>query len=142
MSEFKENRFYISLDGGEMFVDGPYDTREIAVKKVLGDPKTYDLEPRQTFFTGKLIPPNLDELIDFNTDLLMEEFQEKAAEEYGEFSDSWLTDVTREQENDLQEKLKGVFISWMLEHNHTPNFGSIDEAEEHTIPGGVDEKLN
>lgn len=127
------NQFYVSADGGDTFTSEGYETREFAVDDVVKNPADFGLAPGQTFHTGKLVPPDMDSIVDPDIQAIFTDMQEKAAEGYGEPSEDWLSDVKPEQEQDLHDKIKGILLHWMLENKLTPGFGGIEEVEEHKV---------
>ena len=60
---------------------------------------------------------------------VLESIQENAYSEGGEFSDGYLDDVTKEQEEELERKLNEVFSAWSDKYNHHPNFYSVEHIE-------------
>lgn len=51
----------------------------------------------------------------------------------GEASDGFLDDVTKEQAEELQDKLNDVLQEWLIKYNLQPTFGDIVDVEEITV---------
>lgn len=130
MAKAEMNKFYISVDS-EYFNQGPYDTREEAVVEMKKEIHSHDCNE---FYTGILKEHNLDDLLrDLNIDLLIENIQEKAAEDCGEQSEDWLSSISKEDETELKKRIQVVLKQWLIDTHNEPNFGFIDDVEEHKI---------
>ena len=78
-----------------------------------------------TFAIGQLRRPSLR----IYADSLIENLQEQSDERCGESSETFLDDVTKEQEKDLEEKLNAVLNEWLTKYNHQPTFYYLDNIE-------------
>ena len=88
----------------------------------------YDIEVDGTpssFAVAQIFSPSFG--IDAGS--VLESIQENAYSEGGEFSDGYLDDVTKEQEEELEQKLNEVFAEWLTKYNHQPAFYYIDNIE-------------
>lgn len=54
-------------------------------------------------------------------DTIIENAQEQLYNEVGEASETYLEDITKEQEKELEEALNEVFYNWHKEHKLFPN---------------------
>ena len=77
------------------------------------------------FAIGQLRRPSLR----IYADSLIENLQEQSDERCGEASETFLDDVTKEQEKDLEEKLNAVLNEWLTKYNHQPTFYYLDNIE-------------
>ena len=123
-----------------------FDTKEYAIaagtkalKEYLANPEedydqydvlgvTYDLDVDGTptgFAVAQIFCPSFG--IDVSS--VLEGIQEDAYSEGGEFSEGYLDDVTKEQEEDLEQKLNEVFSAWIDKYNHHPNFYNVGDIE-------------
>ena len=77
------------------------------------------------FAIGQLRRPSLR----IYADSLIENLQEQSDERCGEASETFLDDVTKEQEKDLEEKLNAVLNEWLTKYHHQPTFYYLDNIE-------------
>ena len=77
------------------------------------------------FAVGQLNSPSLR----IYADTVIESLQEQSGERCGEVSETFLDDVTKEQEKDLEEKLNAVLNEWLTKYNHQPTFYYLDNIE-------------
>jgi hypothetical protein len=77
------------------------------------------------FAVGQLRSPSLR----IYADNVIESLQEQSDERCGEVSETYLNDVTKEQEKDLEEKLNAVLNEWLTKYNHQPTFYYLDNVE-------------
>lgn len=114
-----------SLNGQDY--DGYFDTKEEAIKE--GTEYAVDAE-KTIFFIGlaeKTFSPHID------VDWLIESIQEDAYDHGGEYAEDYLEGVTKEQKQELEEKLNDVFGAWTEKHKHEVNFYEVVDSEEITI---------
>lgn len=77
------------------------------------------------FAVGQLHSPSLR----VYADSVIENLQEQSDEYCGEVAETYLDDVTKEQEKDLEEKLNAVLNEWLIKYNHEPTFFYLDNIE-------------
>lgn len=53
---------------------------------------------------------------------ICEQLHEHAYEEVGEYADSWLCDISREDESELTQRLTDEFYKWAKEKGHLPKY--------------------
>lgn len=110
-----------SYSSDEEHYDGEFESREAAVEAAKA-------EGLKRFWTGQNRPPEVrgnisaDWLLD--QILMQEDFSIDAAE-------GW-PGHTREQEDDLTERLRETFQAWMTKHNLTPTFWLVEDVQEHS----------
>lgn len=75
----------------------------------------------QTFAIGQLSSPSL--YIDGGS--IIENLQDQAHSECGDFADGFLDDVSKEEEEELSEKLNYVLNEWINRYNYHPEFYNI-----------------
>lgn len=116
MSKF-DNKWCVSGDG-ENF-DATFDTKEEAIQE--GKALQYD-----TIYVGQCVDdfaPHID------TDDVIERLQEEAYDIGGEYAETYLEDVTKEQKEELEEQLNDVLSTWLAKYKHEVNFYSVDNIE-------------
>lgn len=64
-----------------------------------------------------------------DADTVIENAQEQLYDEVGEVSETYLEDVTEEQQKELEEALNEVFYNWHKKHNLFPNCYKVLNAE-------------
>lgn len=62
-------------------------------------------------------------------DTIIEDAQEELYNEVGEVSETYLEDVTRDQEKELEEALNEVFYNWHKKHNLFPSCYKVLNTE-------------
>ena len=77
------------------------------------------------FAVGQLNSPSLR----IYADTVIESLQEQSDECCGDVSETYLNDVTKDQEKDLEEKLNATLNEWLTKYNHQPAFYYIDNIE-------------
>ena len=98
----------------------------------------YDIEVDGTpsgFAVAQIFSPSFG--IDAGS--VLESIQENAYSEGGEFSDGYLDDVTKEQEEELERKLNEVFAEWTEKYNLHPNFYTVADIEVIRLGDGEEE---
>lgn len=120
-------RYCFSSDG-ERF-DGDCDTREAALAQGISESSDHKRRP-VAIHTGVAVP--FDEWHVFAENVL-EQMQEQAYDEVGECSEGWLSDVTKEAHQELEDQLNAVVDAWLTKHGHTPHFFSVNDIEVHPL---------
>lgn len=69
-------------------------------------------------------------------DITIEILQEDAYQECGECSEGWLDNITKEQNDKLEEKLNDALQEWLKETNNIPYFGNCTEINCYEIETG------
>lgn len=72
---------------------------------------------------------DLDSIIWFDAERILERIQENAYDEAGEAADDYLDDVTKEQIAELQNMLDDVLKEWFTKHRYYPAFYAVDNIE-------------
>lgn len=85
----------------------------------------------ETFAIGQLISPSL--YIDGGS--IIENLQDQACSECGEFADGFLDDVSKVEEEELSEKLNNVLNEWIKKYNYSPEFYNIYGVEKISAKG-------
>ena len=106
----------------EEFVD--YDT---ALFRATADP---EIKPGDTvtLVEGDEVPADHSQFV--NGDRLIEELQERAYDEYGEYAEDYLVDV-----GDVAE-LEALIVGWLNEHAKPPTFYRVDNMREISVTVG------
>lgn len=98
-------------------------SREEAIEKGMREAKE---EGFKNFKIGTAVKP-LE--LDLDVEFLLERIAESYADEYGEIAEDYLSDVSREDQIELEQKLNKVFYEWIKEKGYTPSFYGIENEE-------------
>lgn len=121
--------YYVTNDE-ERWSVGPYDTREEAIA---AGPVEFDLKPGEKYWTGEsnatvdTFGPVADRVI--------EDAQERAFDDVGDLSETYLDSVTPADINELDAELERAWEAWLDKHNLRPKWYTVDEVQEHTYDG-------
>lgn len=122
----KEKWMY-QIGESDVWLNDQYGTKEEAMeackKEYEYDPKEYE---GKTCYVGRVDTYNA--FID--ADGIIEHIQDDAWSECGEVAEGFLSDVTKEQTEELQNKLNDVLQEWLTKHNLQPTFGDMVDIEE------------
>lgn len=91
------------------------DSREEAIEKGMEAAKKEGLK---SFRIGKQEPCGIATIY---VDFIIENAQEQLYDEVGEVSETYLEDVTRDQEKELEEALNEVFYNWHKKYGLFPS---------------------
>lgn len=108
---------------------GSEDSRAAAIQAAISD---NDLEPGRKVWTGEIVKRSAGYYLT-SADRLLEDMQERAYEDNGEYSEDWLTKVTTDQEKELNLALKAAADAWAEKHGHHPYFYEITNTVEHDV---------
>lgn len=61
---------------------------------------------------------------------IIEQIQEDSYDTCGESAEDFLDDVSKEQEDELQDLLDSVLLRWILKYDLTPNFWEVEKYTE------------
>jgi hypothetical protein len=100
-----------------------FKTKEEAIKKGIKIAKN---DGYKHFRVGKSVPCSMATIY---ADNIIENAVEQLYEEVGEVSETYLEDVTSEQEKELEEDLNEVFYQWHKKHKLFPNCYTIEDIE-------------
>lgn len=113
---------YLVSDSDENFSSGgEFGTREDAIAEGRA------LFGGAPFYTGLQAPPEYPTI---DAAGLLERLAEQACDD-NEFAEEWLTNVTEEQERELEQALNQVFEAWMDRHGHRPRWFDVHDIERH-----------
>jgi hypothetical protein len=68
-----------------------------------------------------------------NVDSILEDIAENTGDELGEVAEDYLNDVTKEDSDELEEKLNEVLYTWMKKRGYEPNFWAMQNIEELSV---------
>ena len=108
---------------------GQEDSRETAVYVAIAEE---DIEVGRTVWTAEITEPLAGEFFG-GVDRLIEDMQERAYEDHDEFAQDWLANVTKAQEDELQDALTKAINDWAKKHDHHPMFFSVENSEPHVV---------
>lgn len=100
-----------------------YESKEEAIRygKKLAKSDGY-----KRFRVGKSVPCSMATIY---ADNIIENAVEQLYDEVGEVSETYLEDVTKEQEKELEEALNKVFYQWHKKHSLFPSCYTIEDVE-------------
>ena len=78
------------------------------------------------------------EVTHVDVDVILERLGMDADDEVGEVAEDWLTNVTREQNEELEAEILKVVKTWLDKHHHNPTFYKIEPM--HYVTIGADEE--
>ena len=102
-----------------------YETKEEAINDGLTM-----INEGSAFRVGKIVPC---EISGIDTDRVIDYARDKLYDEVGEFAETYLNDITTEQEKELEEALNNVFYEWHKKHNLFPTCYIAEDEEYVTI---------
>ena len=120
----KEKWMY-QIGESDIWLGDKYDTKEDAIEDCREEYNSGDYE-EETCYVGRIDTYNA--FID--ADSIIEDIQNYAYSECGEVAEEFLIDVTKEQTEELQDKLNDVLQEWLTKHNLQPTFGNMVDVEE------------
>jgi len=102
-----------------------FGSREEAIQFGMEEAKEWGVEQ---FHVGTK-EEDLNGLVYFDAEDILENIQERAYDEVGEVADDYVDDVTWEQLAELQDTLKDVLKEWFTKHQHYPTFYAVHNVE-------------
>ena len=102
-----------------------YETKEEAINDGLTM-----INEGSAFRVGRIVPC---EISGIDTDRVIDYARDKLYDEVGEFAETYLNDITTEQEKELEEALNNVFYEWHKKHNLFPTCYIVEDEEYVTI---------
>ena len=102
-----------------------YETKEEAINDGL-----IMINEGSAFRVGRIVPC---EISGIDTDRVIDYARDKLYDEVGEFAETYLNDITTEQEKELEEALNNVFYEWHKKHNLFPTCYTVEDEEYVTI---------
>lgn len=111
-NEYYNSPFYESFD--DALKDGILEAKELDYKRV---------------YVGRVMKfvPSID------SDLVIEELQQKAYDEAGEFSLDYLEHISLKDRFKLDEMLTETFKQWAKDTKNEPSFFTVEEVSEHIL---------
>ena len=112
-TEADDEIWYIDYEG--------YETKEEAINDGLTM-----INEGSAFRVGRIVPC---EISGIDTDRVIDYARDRLYDEVGEFAETYLNDITTEQEKELEEALNNVFYEWHKKHNLFPTCYTIEDEE-------------
>lgn len=110
----------------EIWRGGPCDS----VKECVKEARLENYEDTDTFALGYI---EIYQTNYVNGDLIIEHLQQNAYDEVGEVAECWLDDISREQREDLNDRLEKVVLEWLKDCKQEPTFYKILPFAELTL---------
>lgn len=118
------NKWTYALGDEENYNGIFFDSKEDALDKAMQEAK---LEDVSTVWVGQV---EQFQPVFAITDELFYQLQEQAYEEADDYSIGWLDNVTKDDQDELDEAIKTCFIDWLNAHpEYKPNFFTVTGAE-------------
>ena len=121
-------KWMYNLTGNETWWGEAFETKEEAIKEGRKEAKKEELDIMciSSFEVGQIAEVPISGI---DVDFVLENVAENTTDECGEVGDDYLSDVTKEDEEELEEKLNEVLFAWIEEHNYKPDFYKIENIE-------------
>jgi hypothetical protein len=116
-------KFVTSLND-EIFDGEDFDTAEEAIGFMIND-----LGIGEDFYIGEPEEVTIESLI--YIDQMIEDMQERAADEVGDVSEDYLMDLYRSE--DKKDELNKLICDWFKKNNYEPTFFSVDNIKHYLI---------
>lgn len=100
-----------------------FNSREEAIQEGMKEAKEEGFKNFKIGIAVKPLELNLD------VEFLLERISESYFDEYGEIAEDYLTDVSSEDQVELEKRLNKVFYEWINEKGYTPSFYGIEDVE-------------
>ncbi|UUV46501.1 hypothetical protein [Bacillus phage vB_BanS-Thrax3] len=117
---------------GEHF-EGEFETKKDAIAEAIFYLKEED-DDRDYIYIG--ISQEIG--LGVNASQIIEDLQEQAYDQAGDYADSFLTRVPREQEELLEARMNEVLHDWLKDFNHKPNFWTVVDVEKIRVRGDAE----
>lgn len=124
---------YDSIENNKWGLDIRETESEIWSCEAWFDTKDEAIEEGKRTAEGKFFRIGLcrkeDADLGIDVDYLIENIQEATYDTFGEIAEDYLNDVTKEDADELGEKLNEVYFKWRKEKGYEPSFYLISEEE-------------
>lgn len=120
---------YVWSTDEERFVDNGCKTREDA----LADARQEHDVVEGTVWTGVQVPIVVDNLARGWGLRILEGIVDDLADEYGDLVDGMFSEVTKEQEKTLDDRIVELFAQWTKEIGFEPKFWGVADVQEHQV---------
>lgn len=81
----------------------------------------------ESFRIGRKIPVDVPSI---DVDRILECAYEDVYDKVGECAEGFLDNVTKEQQNELEEQLNDIFYNWIKKHKLEPNCFVVEDIED------------
>lgn len=114
---------------GEDFGNSGYDSIEEALKDAKKDANGFNDKPRWCFIGEQVeFQPKID------ADTIIEQLQ-GSADEFSEYADDYLEDVSDKERKELEESLQKVFDEWEERTGNKATFFQIENSKMYSLEG-------
>lgn len=104
-----------------------FDSKEEAIKAALEEIKEDETLKYSNLYVGQKESVSVAGI---DIDLLLENVAENTTCEVGEVGEDFLMYVSKEEQEELEEKLNKVFLEWVEKYKYNPDFFKIVNIEE------------
>jgi hypothetical protein len=123
------DKFAYSLNGEHY--RGAFGSREEALSEALEAARRPSDTP-QTVYVGRRVPA--DSKAAGHARAVLANMTARAREEFGDAASSYLTGLSKQQIENLDESLQLVILGWLQRNELTPAFFKIEAIGEHPVP--------
>lgn len=122
-----EGKWMFNLDGSEMWQGEQFDTKQLAIEA--GRKEAIKRQEEEfcgdSFQVGQVADVSVSGV---NVDNILEDVAENTVQGM-EAGEDYLYDVTKEDSDELEQKLNDVLFAWIKQHGYDPNFFQIENEE-------------
>jgi len=122
-------QYAYSLNGGQF--RGSYATREEALSDAIADARQRDDAP-QTVYVGRRVPA--DAKASGHARMVLSNMAARAREEFGDMGSPYLTGLSKQQTESLDQALEQTIRSWLDSNGLTPTFFKVDAIGQYSVP--------
>jgi hypothetical protein len=122
-------QYAYSLNGGQF--RGSYTTREEALADAIADARQRDDAP-QTVYVGRRVPA--DAKASGHARMVLSNMAARAREEFGDMGSPYLSGLSKQQVESLDQALEQTIRSWLDSNGLTPTFFKVEAIGQYSVP--------
>jgi len=139
LSNIETGKWMFNIGHYEVWTGECYETKQEAIEigksEAIAENKIniergFDIEAIKLFEVGQIAQVTASGV---NVDSILEDIAENTGDEIGEVAEDYLNDVTKEDSDELEQKLNDVVFAWMKDRGYEPNFWIMENVEEISI---------
>lgn len=121
----KVGKWMYNFNDNEIWTGEEFDTKEEAIEEGRMEIQEEGFD-NESFEIGQIAEVSVSGV---DVDFILENVAENTTNEVGEVGEDYLYDVTKEDRDELEEKLNEVLFAWIKEHKYEPSFFKIENIE-------------
>ena len=122
-------KYAYSLSGDQY--RGPFSSREEALAQAMAAARRSSASP-QSIYVGRMVPA--DAKAGGHARAVLSNMTARAREEFGDAATDYLTGITKQQIDKLDEALELVTRNWLQSENLMPTFFKVEAIGEYPVP--------